>query len=196
MGSNLFNRLNGGSINLDGRDASLDTGGTGGDTYSLTITRAPASLEIGQAVTVTVSARFNGAPISGQVVAIASTNEVIGAVPDDVTTGGNGDFIFQIVAVSLGTAILSASMVIGGTTYNSNQVTFSVITQEAPENYDATGYGRVVLSVENPLAQAMIPRVQRLSNQEQIRKYPTDTGLHRVASYENLEVTFLPPFLQ
>ncbi len=87
-------------------------------------------------------------------------------------------------------------MVVDGTTYNSNVVTLIVATVEPPEDYGATGYGRVVLSVENPLASAMIPRVQRLSDQEQRRKHPTDTGLSRVGSYENLEVTFLPPFLQ
>src|SRR5690606_6567512 len=105
-------------------------------------------------------------------------------IPTSVTTVGNGTASFQIVGVSLGSATLSASMVIDGATYNSNQVTFSVITLDAPEDYNATGYGRVILSVENQLAAAMIPRVQRLSHQEQIRKHPTDTGLSRAATYE------------
>lgn len=191
---NVFDRLKNGRVNLDGRDTTLDTGEPGGSSYTLTLTLAPLTVQIGQAATLTIRARKDGQPIPNQVVSLSGTNSAVGVVPSSVTT--NGDYLLQIIALSLGTSTISASMVVDGTTYNSNTVGFVVATVEPPENYDATGYGQVVLSVESPLANAMIPRVQRLSDQEQKRKHPTDTGLSRLSSYENLEVTFLPPFLQ
>lgn len=192
---NLFDRLKGGRINLDGRDSTLDTGDPGESQYALTLQLAPAQVQIGQAATVVVRVRKDATGFS-QLVTLSGTDDSVGATPASVMTNASGDYIFQVIGATLGTTTISASMVVDGQTYNSNSVTFIVATMEPPIDYGATGYGRVILSVENPLAAAMIPRVQRLSDQEQRRKHPTDTGLSRVASYENLEIEFLPTFLQ
>ncbi len=192
---NVFDRFNNADINLDGRYGPFTTDPQQ-DTYTLSVSLFPAQLEIGQATQVAIQARVNGLPVVGQTIQIETSDANVGLVPTEVYTGAEGLVVFQVIALALGAATITASMVVDGVTYPSNGAVFTVTTLDAPEDYDATGYGQVILSIESPLANALQARVQRLSNQEQIRKYPTDTGLHRLSSYENLEVTFLPPFLQ
>lgn len=189
---NIFERYTGDAYNLDGRHETV----AGTDTYALSITLAPAQIQVGAAALVTITARKNGQALAGQSVSVSSNAPSVTDVPSSVTTNESGVAVFEVIAFAIGAAQITASMVVDGNTVPSNAVFLAVVTVDAPEDYDATGYGQIVLSVEGPLAHAMQARVQRLSHQEQIRKFPTDTGLSRLSSYENTEVTFLPNFLQ
>ena len=194
--TNVFVRHNAdGSINLDGRTVSLG-GGTDVAGYSLTLTIAPAQFELGKAAVVTVRARRDGLPIVGQPVDLASDNGSIIAVAASVTTYTDGNSVFSIVAANLGSATISASMTIDGEVYNAASIEVTITTPDAPENYDATGYGRVSMTIESPIANAMVPMVERLSHAEQSRLYPGDTGLSRLAKYENATIVFVPKELQ
>jgi len=196
MATNLFDRLNpDGSVSLDGRTESLG-GGTDVGGYSLTLTIAPAEFEIGKAAVVTVLARLNGIPIVDQVIDLASDNGSVIAVASTVTTYTDGNSVFSIVGATVGSATISASMTIDGETYNATSIEVTITTPDAPENYDATGYGRVSMTIESPIANAMVPRVERLSHAEQSRLYPGDTGLSRLAKYENATIVFVPKELQ
>lgn len=193
MTINVFDRLKDGAINVDGRDGSLDSGADG---YSIVLTIAPATVEPGALFDVTVRARKNGDPIADQTIGINTTSSTPGDPPASVQTDAAGDARFAIIADAVGTATLTATMVIDGVTYTSNSVQITVSSITPPVDADATGHGRVLLNIENPLAGALLPKPQRLSDQEQRRKHPGDTGLSRVGSYENLKVTFIPSFLQ
>lgn len=196
MATNLFDRLNpDGSVSLDGRTESLG-GGTDVGGYSLTLTIAPAEFEIGKAAVVTVLARLNGIPIVDQVIDLASDNGSVIAVASTVTTYTDGNSVFSIVGATVGSATISASMTIDGEVYNAASIEVTITTPDAPENYDATGYGRVSITIESPIANAMVPRVERLSHAEQSRLYPGDTGLSRLAKYENATIVFVPKELQ
>jgi len=196
MATNLFDRLNpDGSVSLDGRTESLG-GGTDVGGYSLTLTIAPAEFEIGKAAVVTVLARLNGIPIVDQVIDLASDNGSVIAVASTVTTYTDGNSVFSIVGATVGSATISASMTIDGEVYNAASIEVTITTPDAPENYDATGYGRVSMTIESPIANAMVPRVERLSHAEQSRLYPGDTGLSRLAKYENATIVFVPKELQ
>ena len=87
-------------------------------------------------------------------------------------------------------------MTIDGTVYEADDIEVEVTEPDAAENYDATGYGRVVMTIESPIANAMTPRIERLSHAEQSRLYPGDTGLSRLAKYENATIVFVPKELQ
>jgi len=196
MATNLFDRLNpDGSVSLDGRTESLG-GGTDVGGYSLTLTIAPAEFEIGKAAVVTVLARLNGIPIVDQVIDLASDNGSVIAVASTVTTYTDGNSVFSIVGATVGSATISASMTIDGEVYNAASIEVTITTPDAPENYDATGYGRVSMTIESPIANAMVPMVERLSHAEQSRLYPGDTGLSRLAKYENATIVFVPKELQ
>ena len=196
MATNLFDRLNpDGSVSLDGRTESLG-GGTDVGGYSLTLTIAPAEFEIGKAAVVTVLARLNGIPIVDQVIDLASDNGSVIAVASTVTTYTDGNSVFSIVGATVGSATISASMMIDGEVYNAASIEVTITTPDAPENYDATGYGRVSMTIESPIANAMVPMVERLSHAEQSRLYPGDTGLSRLAKYENATIVFVPKELQ
>ena len=196
MATNLFDRLNpDGSVSLDGRTESLG-GGTDVGGYSLTLTIAPAEFEIGKAAVVTVLARLNGIPIVDQVIDLASDNGSVIAVASTVTTYTDGNSVFSIVGATVGSATISASMTIDGEVYNAASIEVTITTPDAPENYDATGYGRVSMTIESPIANAIVPMVERLSHAEQSRLYPGDTGLSRLAKYENATIVFVPKELQ
>lgn len=196
MANNIFDRYNpDGSVNLDGRTEPLG-GGTDVAGYSLTMTIAPAQFELGRSAVVTVRARQDGVPIPDQVVDLASDNGSIVAVASTVTTATDGNSVFSIVGAALGSATISASMTIAGTTYDAVDIEVTVTAPDAPENYDATGYGRVSMTIESPIANAMTPQVDRLSHAEQSRLYPGDTGLSRLAKYENATIVFVPKGLQ
>lgn len=196
MATNLFDRLNpDGSVSLDGRTESLG-GGTDVAGYALTLAIAPVEFELGKSAVVTVRARQDGVPIVDQVIDLASDNGSVIAVASTVTTYTDGNSVFSIVGATVGSATISASMTIDGTVYNATSIEVTVTTPDAPENYDATGYGRVSMTIESPIANAMVPRVERLSHAEQSRLYPGDTGLSRLAKYENATIVFVPKELQ
>lgn len=197
MSTNVFDRTKNGAINLDGRDGTLDGGGQqpGEDSYSLTLSIAPAQVQPGAAATVTVQARRNGQPVVGQSVSIFGSDSSVGPVPASVSTSTAGNAIFQIVGGDLGSTTISASMEIDGITYSSTPVVLSVSEQAAPDDFSATGLGQVTLVIESSLANAMAPRIQRLSHQEQTRKFPNDTGLKRLTMYETKELVFVPKAL-
>lgn len=196
MATNLFDRLNpDGSVSLDGRTESLG-GGTDVAGYALTLAIAPVEFELGKSAVVTVRARQDGVPIVDQVIDLASDNGSVIAVASTVTTYTDGNSVFSIVGATVGSATISASMTIDGTVYNAASIEVTVTTPDAPENYDATGYGRVSITIESPIANAMVPRVERLSHAEQSRLYPGDTGLSRLAKYENATIVFVPKELQ
>lgn len=189
---NLFDRLAGQEINLDGRFGPYDSGAPVGDGFTLTLAMAPLKIEPNRAATVTVEGLQRGAPLAGQVVSMTSSNPAVGLVPATVTTSTNGKAVFQIIGLALGSTIISASF-LGG--ISATPQTLTVAEQAAPLDYNASGYGRVTLVIESPLANALTARVQRLSHQEQIRKYPDDTGLRRLSHYETAEIVFLPKAL-
>lgn len=196
MPTNLFNRVNGdGSINLDGRTDPLDGGPTAAG-YSLTLSIAPVQFELGRSAVVTVRARRDGLPIADQVVSLSSDNGSVIAVPATVTTYTDGNSVFSIVGAALGSASIGASMTIGGTVYPATAIEVTIASPDAPEDYDATGFGRVSMTIESPIANAMAPNVVRLSHAEQQRLYPGDTGLSRLAKYENVTIVFVPKELQ
>jgi hypothetical protein len=187
----LIDRLSGSSINLGDRV----TTGTPTVVYTLTLTISPVSLQPSQVATVTVRSFQDGAALAGQFVSLTSSDTAVGTVPTTVTTSTGGAASFQIVAETIGTTTISASMVVDGDTYAAIPIVLTVSDQAGPEDYDATGHGRVTLVIESALANAMVPRIQRLSHQEQTRKYPGDTGLSRLTMYETKEIVFVPKAL-
>jgi hypothetical protein len=197
---NLFNRLTlqNQYYNLDGRSDELDEGSEPvPDAYVLTLTVTPGILEVGQGATVIVTFTKNGLPVDARTIDIENDSPTVVGVPTEWDTNTAGQAVFSLTALSVGTALISASTFGDeGEIVESNSLEFPVVLYEPNENYAATGYGKVIVKIENPLANAVFPRVQRLSNAEQRRKYPGDTGLARMALYEGeYEIVFMPRFL-
>lgn len=196
---NLFSRDNsGGGYNLDGVTTSLgDAAGPPVANYKIILTLAPTQREPGQSSTMRIEVRLSDQRTNQQfTIALLSSNQTVAPLPSSVITDLQGVVVMEVVAASVGAATISASAIIDGVTYGSQQVSFIVITQEAGQNYDATGGGVVVLSLENSLSRGLFALPERLAHEEQILKYPDDTGLRRVAQYETMEVIFIPSFLQ
>ena len=197
MPTNVFDRLTGTAINLDGRDGPLeDDPGTPEDEYTLVLTIVPLLFEPGAQTSVLILASKNGLTLPSQLVSIATDNAAVGVVPAEVTTSTDGGVQFGIIGLDEGSATISASMDVAGVIYNATPVEITVAEQSAPEDYDATGYGRVILSCESPLANALQAKVQRLSHAEQKRKYPGDDGLIWATHFESATITIVPKALQ
>jgi hypothetical protein len=188
--NNVFQRYTNTDINLENRVGEI--GEPGGANYSLTLTLTPELIELNREVGVRLKALRNGLPLANQQIFITSSDQLIGLVPDTIFTDENGEAAFGILSLAVGSAELSATMTVSGVTYESNVVTLTVFEFQAPENYDATGYGKITFSVEPMIADAVMPRVQRLSDAEQTRKYPGDTGLFHAHWFANATVTFIP----
>lgn len=164
--------------------------------YQLVLAITPLLAEPGGAVLVQILVTHEGEGYGGQVVTLYTSDPGVGDIPATVTTAADGRAVFSIIGIMIGTATIAASMVAGGAVHTSNTVAFAIAQIEEPEDYDATGYGSVVLVIESALANALTPKVQRLSHQEQERNFPGDTGLRRLSFYETAEIVFLPKVLQ
>lgn len=194
---NVFPRYTGTAINLDGRDGTIETdpGGTA-NLYTLEVVVSPLQLEPGGTGSITVKVRKDGLAIVSQSVAIATSNSGVIPVTTPVYTSTIGNATFSFISGSVGSATISASMVIDGVTYTSNVALVTVSTIVPPLDPTYTGYGRVVATVESPLANAMRGRLQRLSHEEQLRKFPDDDGLSFATHFETATITVVPKALQ
>lgn len=195
MPINIRDRYTGGTINIDGRTETIDGTPPIDDEYSLTLVIAPVLINPGQGASVTVRARKNGLPIA-QLVTFSSDAPSVAPVPDDVTTGANGNASFAIVGGIAGDAFIGASMVVDGNTITATAVELVVTDFDVPVDLDATGQGIIELTLEPRLVESLYPKVERLSHQNQLKNYPGDMGLKWLTFYETADIVWMPKELQ
>jgi hypothetical protein len=196
---NLFRSLSpSGGYNLDGVTQSIgEPPGPPIPDYEVVLTLGPLQREPGQASTLHVEVRLNDLRATGQfTIVLTSTDQQVAPLPSSILTDSQGVAVMEVLAVGVGSTTISATVTINSVVYTSNQATLIVITQQTRENYDATGYGVIRASLESTLSRGLFPNPQRLSHEEQDRKYPGDTGLRRAAYFANAELVFMPAFLQ
>lgn len=195
---NIFRRdTSSGGYNLDGITQSLgEPPGPPVPEYEVLLTLSPAQREPGQGSSLRVEIRLNDQRVNGQfTISLSSSDQQVAPVPTSVITDQQGVVLMEVIALGVGSTTITATVTIDSVVYSSNQVTLLVITQEIAENYDATGYGVIRASTENTLSRGLFPNPQRLSHEEQHRKYGDDTGLRLVAYFANAELVFMPAFL-
>jgi hypothetical protein len=187
-----------GGYNLDGVTQSMgEPPGPPLPEYSLRLSLTPTQREPGQASGLRIEVLLNNErALDNFLIQLVSSNQTVAPLPTSVMTDASGMVLMEVIAMGVGATTITATMTVGDGTYASNPVSMIVINEEARENYDMTGYGTVVISLESSLSRGIYPRPQRLSNEEQRNKYPDDTGLTRVAYYANMDFVFLPTFLQ
>ena len=188
MAEQIFPRNTGTQINIETRqqDASV------GLPYQLVMTLSPGTIEVDGQTIVRFRATLNGVPIEGFTnIHVENTNPTVAVAPD-VFALLNGVGQFAMIGLAEGTTSVSASMVISGITYASNSATITVDDRDLTENYAATGYGKIVADIEPAIAAALVPRVERLSHEEQQIKYPGDDGLKWATHFSTATVTFVP----
>lgn len=207
---NIFPRYNpDGTLNIEGRLPPAPTPAPGPapgpspspgpspgpapvSTYTLSMLMNPQQVQVSQATTVTLKAQYNGLPLTDQTISVTSTNQAIGLVPSSIVTNSAGEALFSIIGLNVGTATISASMLVPGATVSANSVVLTVTDFEAPENYAATGLGRVTFSVESAMVTALYPKLQRLSDSDQQRRSPGDDGLKWAYYFAGATITFIP----
>ena len=197
---NIFRTVSGaGGYNLDGVTQSLgEPPGPPVPEYEILLTLSPTQREPGQGATLRIEIRLNDQPVDEQfTITLLSSDQQVAPVPNSVITDSRGIVLMEVLAFGIGSATISATSVIDGITYASNEVGLIVISGDVSENYDATGCGTIHLSLESTLSRGIYPQPERLSHEEQVRKYNgIDTGLSRVAQFANMELIFFPAFLQ
>lgn len=197
MTINISDRYSGPSIRIS--DRAAETEEVSGS-YTLVIEVAPSRLNITGLGALVARARLNGAPVVGVEVALSSSDPAVVPLPASILTSTDGNALTNFTALALGSATLSASIspIVDGEPIlvEADDVVVVVADGQADDNYDATGYGSIRITLESPLANALYPQVVRLSDADQQRLFPGDTGLKRVARYESLQVTFMPAWMR
>lgn len=186
-------RLSGGQPNIEGRLTDLPTPA---DEYELQITVAPSRFQVGDSALVTFTATRNGAPYGNVPVAVLIDNPLVGDVPADILLASDGRATFTFVGEAEGDAGLRGRLDVDDLEVFSPTAPIEVFAITPPINYNMQGWGRVVMTCENPFANALTPRLERMSHEEQLRTYGNDRGLEYATAFENETVVFLPKVLQ
>lgn len=72
----------------------------------------------------------------------------------------------------------------------SNPVTLRIAEPAAPLVYDAVGAASVAVMLENPLAEAELPLVSRMTHADQVSKWPLDQGYKFTNQIDSREYVF------
>jgi hypothetical protein len=180
-----------GNLNLDGRTTPVDPG----DTYELAIWINPLSIGLNDTANVRFVALKNGAPLPGLQVEVLNDNPAVAATPAFVVIGEDGRANFNVIASQVGSVSIRGRMEVEGVATFSLPGVLVVAELPTPENYQMTGWGRIAMSLETAFANALFAYPERLSHEEQRRKYGDDRGLEYATAFENESVVFLPKVL-
>lgn len=192
MPVNIFDRFNGPGVNLSTRDPDANDVNDPNN-FKLAITIWPGRVEVGDYANLKVSlTKTGGQGLADVRVNLISSDQNLAALPASVFTTSDGTSVISVVTKITGSANIYATANIGGTVKTSNIIQLSAYAYDPPENYGATGYGRIQFTIEPVFANALYPKIQRLSDAEQLRKYPYDQGLRFAMFFADVPVTFIP----